>query len=149
MATQKRMADGTTAQQVVGTGTAADGSPVTPISYPDQPANDAALFLDSEGGTVEFAVGALTTNDISQFSHGIIHFTSAGAGTIAVTGLIDGTQTTAALRVADSAQTNSTTLIQATALAKDTTYYIRNLAVKNLVFTASTANCVVYLGLKA
>ena len=36
MATQKRMANGTTAQQVVGTGTAADGSPATPVVLADK-----------------------------------------------------------------------------------------------------------------
>ena len=50
MATQKRMADGTTAQQIVGTATAVDGSPATPVIQESKP-NREFIDANADGNT--------------------------------------------------------------------------------------------------
>jgi hypothetical protein len=110
-------------------------------------ANDSALFLDTEGVTALAASGTATSGDVSAYSHGV--FIVSGTGTLTLTGSPDGTNFTTSVHVYNFA-TVPKAAIAATALAAGS-YYIENMAFKNLKFTEAggAATVTVVMALKA
>lgn len=102
-----------------------------------QVASDVAVvesYFLNDGVTAKTAAALFTTADISGYSHAVVHISGLTIETIAITGLIDGTIETAALKSTTTAGVNA-----AASVLGNGTFYLTDLAVKNLKFTKSAA----------
>lgn len=106
----------------------------------------AAQYFYTDGVSAKTAAALLTTGDISTYSHGIVTISGLTGETVAITALLDGTVESGAIKSTTTAGVDA-----ASATLGNGTFYLTDLACKNLKFTKSAAveSATITLALKA
>ena len=109
------------------------------VAFPNQ-------WLYTDGVSAKTQPALFTTGDISSYSHGLFVISGLTGETVAVTALVDGTVASGALKI----QKTDGTYVAGSALSNGT-FYLLDIAAKNLVFTKSsnTEAATVTLAMKA